>query len=252
MTTQKFAKLTECADRSYDHFAETIKLYQKEGYLIGGFGKIDKLWDSERSVIMRHDIDFSLKSALSLAGLEDILGISATYFISIHRPHYSPLTSETRKTVHALLDHGHEIGLHYEPEFDDLQAEIDMLEHYLDCDIVAIARHNPFGNKIDVDKSNKPSNVIDAYGDGLMKDFKYLSDSSGIWREGCFCGWCKHPEKSKLQVLIHPEWWATNTLDPIARLEEINSVWTNGTKAIADKAVRNLQIHREKIQHGEA
>jgi hypothetical protein len=187
---------------------------------------------------------------LRLAGLEDILGVSATYFISMHRPHYSPLTSETRKSIHTLLDHGHEIGLHYEPEFDNLPAEIDMLEHYLDCDIVAIAKHNPFGNRIDIDSGNKPTDVIDAYGEDVMTSFKYLSDSSGIWREGCFCGWVDQNLKPRYQLLIHPEWWNNKTIDPVIELTNINSQWIESVGSIAKASINNLEIHRDKINKG--
>lgn len=251
-SSKTFSRITNCPIRTYHHFEEMINRAKTEGFEIGGFGKIESLKKSNKAVILRHDIDFSPKHALKLAGLEDILQVSATYFISLHRPHYSPLTSEMRKTIHALIDHGHEIGLHYEPEFDNLEAEIGLLEHYLDCKLVAIARHNPFGNHIDIDASSKPTDVIDAYSDEIMKNFKYLSDSSGIWREGCFCGWLEKSQKTKYQILIHPEWWDSLTIDPVEQLKKINTDWTSEHMRQATLSVDNLILHREKIEKGEA
>lgn len=221
---QKFVKVVECDDRTYDHYTQMVKTAREQGYEMCGFGGIDKLRAAKKAIIARHDIDFSPRHALKLAALEYVLDLSATYFVSLHRPHYSPLTSEMRKTIHTLIELGHDLGLHYEAEFDNLVAEIAMLEHYLDCKIVAIARHNPFGHHFDIDKQSKPKNVVDAYSDEIMQEFKYISDSSGIWREGCWHGHIG--KRDKLQVLTHPEWWDSETVDPVEQLRKINTVWT--------------------------
>jgi hypothetical protein len=44
-----------------------------------------------------------------------------------------------------------------------------------------------------------------SYSNEFTKEMKYLSDSSGIWREGCCC---KHlGNHDRFQILTHPEWW---------------------------------------------
>lgn len=241
---------SKCSTRSYMHYSQILATAKDAGYNIAGFGQLNKLINSKRSVILRHDIDFSPIHALKLASIEYPLDVSSTYFVSLHRPHYSPLTREMRRTIHTLIELGHEIGLHYEPEFDDLPGEISMLEHYLDCKIVAIARHNPFGVHIDLDKVSKPKGVIDAYSDDIMSSFKYITDSSGIWREGC---WCHHiGQKNKYQVLIHPEWWNPDTVDPVTILDGINSAWTASNNQQAQLSRDNLILHRKKIMDGTA
>lgn len=244
-----FTKVTNCADRSYDHYIDTVKKAKAEGYLLGGFGVLDQLKAADKAILLRHDIDFSPTHALGLAGIERAYGVSSTFFVSLHRPHYAPLTKEMRQTIHALIELGHEIGLHYEPEFDHLEGEIAMLERYMGCKIVAIAKHNPFGSHIDLDKQSKPKNVVDAYGDHV-KEFKYISDSSGIWREGCWCGWLG--QKDKIQVLTHPEWWNIDTVDPVEELHRINAKWTEEITSQAFTSIENLKNHRERILAGAA
>lgn len=244
----KFTRVTECADRSYDHFESTLRHALDIGYKIGGFGTLASLRKSEMWMLDRHDIDFSPHHAIRMASIECRLGISSTYFVSLHRPHYNLLTEEMRKKIHSLIELGHEIGLHYEPRFDRIEEEIVMLEYYFDTKITAIARHNPFGVRIDIDRESKPKNVMDAYDPELMREAKYLSDSSGHWREGCFCG---HLERRpKIQMLIHPEWWNETTMDPVDILADINRIWRLEGEKQGSIAIDNLKLHREKMFKG--
>lgn len=218
----------------------------KKIYAIGRFQDLQKLRESDSYIILRHDIDFSLSHAKMMAAREFALGIRATYFVLLHSPYYNPLTEDSRKTIHSLIELGHEIGLHYDPRFGSLEEEVKLLGNYLDTKIKSIARHNPFGVNIDVDK--KPADLIDAYDKELMKDVKYISDSSGYWREGCACGHLGRHRK--MQILIHPEWWNQTTIAPDKILEEINRLWHLEVDRQGVLAVANLRLHREKMLKG--
>jgi hypothetical protein len=73
---------------------------------IGQF--LDAQQPQELTIILRHDIDRSLSSALRMAELEATLGISATYYVRFTRQVFH--ASEIRQ----LYNLGHEVGYHYE------------------------------------------------------------------------------------------------------------------------------------------
>lgn len=205
--------MSECHDFSYQHYADIVRQARKTGYELGAFRDYDP---QKRSIILRHDIDFSPDHALRLAALERTLGVQSTYFVLLHSEFYNAFSEATRRRLVAILELGHEIGLHYDPRFPDVRAEADLLSEYLQSPVSMIARHKPTSAGIDIDRENGLKN---AYAKEFTSEIKYLSDSSQHWREGCLCG--NLGKYERMQVLMHGEWWNEKTEDSFAIVQSM-------------------------------
>lgn len=211
----KGSMLTQCSFL-LSHYAETLLEYRTAGYQISSFRHfLDTPGD--RHLILRHDCDHSLALALRMARLEASLEISATYFVRLHSTGYNPFSLESLLAIADFRKAGHEVGLHLEtglaeaieaPGDQFLQGQLDAFALLSSRDKLGISNHEPArsGGIAVAQKLLQDSKVAyHAYEDRFIKSVKYLSDSGGRWREGCFCEWIGR--ESRLQVLTHPYWW---------------------------------------------
>lgn len=163
-------------------------------------------------IILRHDIDLSLESALNMAEIEKDIGVKSTYFIRLNSTFYNPISQLDYPRVARIIEMGHDIGLHFDPSFYDsnginvlsgIHREKRMLELAFDIQVRSISQHRPF-NLGQLEGNDSELLKYFAYNDKFFKKCKYISDSGQRWREG-------EPEKHlhnvKLQVLVHPIWW---------------------------------------------
>jgi len=192
---------------SYLHYKKTLNEIKKT-HKFSNF-----LNCSKNDIILRHDIDVSLPSALKIAEIENQLDIQSTFFILIHAELYNPFSGKFIEIIKKILKLGHNLGLHYnasiitennlEPS-KSIKKEIEIMEQHYDTEIKVISAHDPMINKKFSIKP--PPGVVDAYSPEYTLNRKYLSDSVQFWREGCFC---KHfHNHEKMQILTHPIWWS--------------------------------------------
>jgi len=196
---------------SVQHYRELL-MSAKDAYRFIKLIEAKNLPD-DMFILMRHDVDFSLNSALRMAQIEAECGINTTYCICLRSPFYSIHNDYEFGIISTILKMGHDIGLHYDPNFyqnrglsanQGIKDEIQILEREFGTKIIGISQHAPASN--DVFQPEKE--YVDAYDKRLTTDIKYISDSGQSWRNGCLC---KHLFKfDKIHVLIHPEWWMFN------------------------------------------
>ena len=199
-----------------NHWSAVIKQAQRMGYRFYFFNDYAKrTLEEERIILLRHDIDVSLKMAVLLAKVETALGVPATYFIRVHSSFYDTLTKESLDYLRTLAKMNVEIGLHYERQFYEAIGEDHMemltkdaraLSDILGRPIKGCAAHRggslpPF----DITTVQRAGLSYEAYAPPFFKDVKYISDSKGYWREGCLCQWLERA--NHLTVLTHPVWW---------------------------------------------
>src|SRR5262245_47493181 len=67
--------------------------------------------------LLRHDVDYTLDAAMTLAREEATRGIRATYFLLVNSSYYNLLSSAHAHVPAALVGLGHEVGLHYDVQF---------------------------------------------------------------------------------------------------------------------------------------
>ncbi|MBC7222867.1 MAG: hypothetical protein H5T59_01085 [Anaerolineae bacterium] len=205
---------------TFQHYAGIIAEAVGQGYRFLRFRDVEQA-EGGRVLVMRHDIDLLPRNALRFAEIEAGFGVRATYFVRLHAQHYNPFDLETYRMLKAIRDQGHEIGLHYEPEFaalvgegarDLLRREKAALEAILEVEVVSAAAHNPSLSRESLALEDLAAVGIrhEAYHPPFSTEFKYLSDSGARWREGCVCGFLGREER--LHVLIHPFWWFERSL----------------------------------------
>ena len=186
--------------------------------------------DPQRSyLILRHDIDFSPAAALRMAEFEANLGVKATYFVLLSSPFYNLLSEEYVEFPRRLTELEHEVGLHYdvksmeraaqnEDVIDILRKEIDLLTCLTGTDIKSIAMHNPSLSGID---PFKKTSFVNAYDDKYTKQISYFSDSCGAWRDNFIEQFNNNTIPMKMQLLIHPIFWASS---PLSRWEILDNL----------------------------
>lgn len=232
---------------TYNHYCDMLARAKQEEYTIGSFIEHKDLKDHDDNnnyIILRHDVDLSLKAALRFASIEHELQIHATYFILLHSEFYNALDIDNLAIIKKIQSYGHEIGLHYDPDCQTIQEEMDLLGHALNIDIKSIARHKL------TEKGSKPiqlpTGIIHA--EPSFNSIKYLSDSSQYWREGCLC---KHLGKTpKMQVLIHPEWWTERGLPWNVVLETILHDQLIHAYEMKNERLTALTWHRQMMRDG--
>jgi hypothetical protein len=196
------------------HFKSTITRYLEGGYQFRRFGDVSGANSlSEKTVLLRHDIDVDPVSARKMLTAQIELGIRSTVFIRTSAQTYDLDDPRTLDLIGFLKEHGFGIGIHLDisPNRDAPSTPLDRQV----ADFASVSRltsfgmstHQPshFGGPLVGSTANKLGLSYEAYDKQFTSNFKYLSDSSRRWREGCFCQWINVVDR--LQVLIHPIWW---------------------------------------------
>ena len=195
---------------TYDHYRKTLKDYIKNGYEVTDFSKTK----NGKQLILRHDIDMDMSLAENISKIEYDLSLTSIYFVRIHAKNYNALSIPSVKTMQKIASRGQEIGFHYEPSFtkdedheNAILAGKELLEKTTGLKIRYYTLHEPARTGLDMSKVLPEMNR--SYGVKFYEGFKYLSDSSARWREGCFS---EHVNRwEKLVVLTHPFWWYENS-----------------------------------------
>tara|TARA_B100000886_G_scaffold339732_1_gene306092 strand:+ start:6457 stop:8334 length:1878 start_codon:yes stop_codon:yes gene_type:complete len=216
---------------SYENYIKISKNLLNKGYKFSFFDEFGSQPNNEKNIVlMRHDIDMSLESALQLAKIENAIGVKSTYFFMISNNFYNVLSRESKIIISEILSLGHAAGLHFDikaySDFDDAGSicsschkEAEILSNWFETPIKVISFHRP--NKFILEGSSQVSApLLHTYMPRFTKKIKYFSDSSGSWRFG-------HPLDSKeffqsksLHILTHPIWWKEKPKDPYQNLSE--------------------------------
>jgi hypothetical protein len=248
--TSSFADFTEEA------FRELLRQLKRAGYRFARFGAEanaeSRGLKTDRHVLWRHDVDFSMHRAAKLAEIEAEEGAIATYFVNPRCMFYNLLEPGIAAQLDRIRSLGHEIGLHFDAsayatsvwsrdELDKaLTREQTVLESILGSPIRCVSWHNPdLSNLLDF-QCDELCGLVSAYSASLHRNYVYCSDSNGYWRfqpmvnviaEG-------HP---RLHLLTHPEWWTREAMSPAARLE----------RAILGRARATYAHHCSTIEQGD-
>lgn len=210
----------------YEKYLEVTK----SKYPCLGFEVLDCEILPDRFAIIRHDVDMSPYCAVEIARIEARHGVRATYTIILNEKFYNPFEISVRKIIAEISELGHDIGLHFDPEWHDIRSEVqlsdairweaDLLNKILMKEnagpIKTFSFHNttPFSMKC---QKRFYASLRNAYAGDLQKYVQYISDSNGCWRHR---SWDElliedHP---RIQILTHPEWWMPKELEPAEKV----------------------------------
>ena len=202
---------------TYESYFQLLNQFRKNGYVMKRFFDFHDSFQPE--VILRHDVDVSLRAAAEFSEAESKEGIHSTYFILVSSDIYNPCSCENRKIIREIRKAGHEIGLHFDMSAysgdtliseleDEIALEKNVLEGILDEEIESISWHMPYKKLLGKDFSFLNDLYLrNAYGGMFFNNSKYLSDSMRRWRED--------PEQfidsgryKRIQLLTHPVWYS--------------------------------------------
>lgn len=199
-------------------FEAYVKLLKrlKQRYKIIPFCEVTS--KDESFLLLRHDLDASIKVALKMARAEKRLGVRSTYFVMFSNKLYNILEKDNLEALRNLAKLGHEIGLHYDvPTYEKyggdlrvtLETEIALLERLVDRKVFSIACHN-----VSIMTGEDPFKNVTEYMNVYAPRFhqNYVSDSCRAW-------YPKHLEEllnfkhEKVQLLIHPFLWTEDVCE---------------------------------------
>jgi hypothetical protein len=170
-----------------EHYVEILEAAQAGGYQFGFFDREPE----PGTVLLRHDVDLSLRAALRLAEVEAGAGVAATYFVMTGSEFYNLNAPSGEAALERLRALGHRVGQH---------AVWPDAEHDGRFDPV-FAWHNP-----DPEFMREPV-------DGLVNVMAppwadvYRSDSNQNWRQGCPHEELRAGAFERLQLHTHPAIW---------------------------------------------
>jgi hypothetical protein len=113
-------------DFTYNNYRNILQL-AKSKYI---FRNYTNFKPDEPYLLWRHDVDYSMHSALKLALMEAEENILATYFLYLHSELYNLLEGEITEIVRKIISMGHHIGLHFDCAYYSIENEPE-LENYL-------------------------------------------------------------------------------------------------------------------------
>lgn len=174
-------------------------------------------------ILMRHDVEYSVKRAYDLAKVESSMDFNSVFFFQWTNNSYNVISRRNIEMLKDMHERGHEIGLHFalngmtdmELVRKQIKREIDMLSEMLGIEITEFSIHRP---SPDVLRENiKLPGILNAYQDDFFTfaenvtddsklPIKYMSDANHIWRYG-------YPTEEnivnngKVQILVHPFAW---------------------------------------------
>lgn len=213
----------EC-DFSFKHYNEIIMLIKESGYK-SGFLKEEI---NGKRIIIRHDIDLDLDTALEMAKMESSSKMVGCYFIWINSPFYNIFETRYTKIINEIISLGHEVGLHFDEAAHDckninemlvcIENECKILSEHFNIDIESVSFHRP--SEIVLNSDLKLGKYINTYSQKFFKQYKYISDSKGLWKDECICNILSNIDNEKIQFLTHAIWWKEKNLNNQDRLKE--------------------------------
>jgi hypothetical protein len=177
------------ASCSFDlgHYEELLDAAESGGYRFAFFdGRPEPA-----TILLRHDVDLSLGSALTMAELEAERGVTATYFLMTRSEFYNLDSASGEAALDRLRGLGHQIGLHAVWPHADFDERFDPV----------FVWHNPDPQYMHVPVDGLVNVFDPPWGD------VYRSDSNQRWRHGCPHEELRAGAFERLQLLIHPEIW---------------------------------------------
>lgn len=204
---------------SLKDYSETLKSYLDHGYSVTSFDRYLEEPNSKH-LILRHDIDNSIEQALRVARVDAEAGCTSSIFLRVHARGYSLTSLPSLLAIREMEELGHEVQLHLEggicevlggDNFEWAERQRTVFEAAVGRPLTGFSLHEPArlgGIEFAEELLARWSDTVryHAYEQRFMTPhMKYLSDSSGNWREGHFAQWVgKEP---LMQVLTHPFWW---------------------------------------------
>jgi hypothetical protein len=174
-----------------------------------------------KSIFLRHDIDYSLDLAVIFAKINNLLGVKGTFFIQVRCPIYNILAFNSIENLKEIVKNNQDIGIHLVLPDNKIECiDIKYLEKLLNNDYEILsgiipetkkvfAWHNP-SSIFNADKTLIDIHIgdfINAYGKFAESEVPYYADSNMRYTLDELIGIIDKGEQL-LQYAIAPmQWW---------------------------------------------
>lgn len=197
------------------------------------------------NLLLRHDVDLSIKKALEFAEFEANIGVTSTYHILTNGEFYNPFSTTNIEKIKMIKDLGHSIGLHYDltsikngdPEAQclNIQAHRAILEYALKYEIKLITFHNstPEYNLI------TQLDMADMICPNMDQRFKFITDHGGEWKEDPIDVIMNY---TNIQMNTHPVWWGESTAEWQSKIHHLGL--DLDLDRIISKTINNINSYR--------
>lgn len=181
---------------------------------------IDWSESDSNTILLRHDIDFSVEDALKIAALESSLNVKSTFFFMLSSNMYNLMSKANRNLVKEIYEMGHKISLHFDPTvYSDLDPFVDeknFFERAFDTTVDIVSIHRP---GIFLQENNRDLfGIRHTYQDHYFNDMAYISDSGGKSVDEKISNYLSQENLPGLQLLLHPIWWTRESGSPTETL----------------------------------
>lgn len=217
------AEQFQFGDFTRENYSRLVRL-AKQTYV---FRRFTDYSPSERFVLWRHDVDFSPQAAVKMAEREAAENVVATYFVLLHSDFYNLLERDVTNCVRRLVQLGHDVGLHFDPEYDQvsdepalvagLTRERRLLEEVVSRPVTTFSFHNP-NERTAVWNAPEYAGMVNAAASYFYTGVSFCSDSNGYWRRRRLEDVLTAASDERLQVLTHPEMWQDEPMSPLQRV----------------------------------
>lgn len=239
-------ELGHIKDFTTSQYIELLKL-AKINYKFIGYQDIPR---NERFILWRHDCDYSLNRSLRLAKIENKEQIKSTYFLNPHCDFYNLLEKSQSQIVREIITLGHDIGLHFDAGFYNIQSENQLdklvkkeatwLNDWFGIMPTVFSFHNPTEFLLSCDRESY-GDLLNCYSKMFKDTISYCSDSNGYWRFRRLRDVLEKGTDLRLQVLTHPAWWQEKPMYPRERI--FRTVYGRA-KFTMNSYDQGLQIHK--------
>ncbi len=190
---------------------------------------------SDKFIVLRHDIEFSIERAYNLARVETKNGICSSFLVQFTNNSYNAFSARNIKMLREMASHGHKIGLHYhrngiediEEVKKDIRVQADMLALMLGMPVDRFSFHRPLRAHLEADI--KVDGLINMYGKEFFAltdnpaealPVKYIADSNHQWKYG-IPNAESFEKYDKIQLLVHPLSWTQEGAEHVDCFREI-------------------------------
>lgn len=216
----------------------------------------DKLSDS--SMIWRHDVDFSIAAARTIAEIDENYGIKANFFFRLGAETYNLLEKNNLNLLHEIHEMNHSVGLHFDPMPEDLISENHLnqglsssklvFEKSTGLKIHSFSFHNTSDKSLRFN-GDEYAGLANAYSTSYFDTNFYTSDSGGYWKYRPMIEMIRDNNVNKLQALTHPEWWLVEDTSPFAKINIAAKIQYQNAlnKYLSDLQSFGLPLNRGEI-----
>ena len=220
------------------HYINLLTRFREQGYNFYDFDN----YENESSLVLRHDIDFSVEEAYKIAILESSLEVKSTFFFMLSSNMYNLMSKVNRSLIHEIHEMGHKISLHFDPtvypSLDPFLDEKNYFERAFNTRVEIVSIHRP--GIFLKDNNQDLFGVHHTYQDRYFNDMAYISDSGGKSIDKKIEMYASQKNLPGLQLLLHPIWWTRTSHSPT---ETLNLWRESNTSFITNEIYLNCKTY---------